>query len=215
VVWQNGTGIFERLDRLSKIITDFQLLDLGSPDHQAALDGRLNQNWLVGVGVRRHWGGLGELAYGGTLPYWALIPRAIWPDKPAVGGSGSIVSDFTGIEFAQGTAVGVGQVLEFYINFGVFGIVIGFFVLGFVLMRLDLGITRALAVGDTQGLLARALPGLCVLQPEGSLLEIVVSVVAALAVARLIPLVLGHASSRSRPVEVASRLDDQPLFLRR
>ena len=54
--------------------------------------------------------------------------------------------DFTGIEFAQGTSVGTGADLEFYMNFGTQGIVIGFALLGFFLMRLDQRLTRALAV---------------------------------------------------------------------
>ena len=90
--------------------------------HLFALDQRLNQNYLVGMGVMRHREGEAELLYGATVPFWALIPRAIWPDKPAVGGGGDLVSQFTGIKFAEGTSVGVGQVLEFYMNFGMPGV---------------------------------------------------------------------------------------------
>ena len=112
---------------------------------------RLNQNFLVGMGVMRHRQGSVELWYGATIPIWALVPRAIWPDKPAVGGSGDLVAEFTGISFAEGTSVGVGQVLEFYMNFGMTGVVAGFAILGFILMRLDQGITRALATGNIHG----------------------------------------------------------------
>ncbi len=46
------------------------------------------------------------------------IPRALWPNKPVVGGSGDLVSTYTGIRFADGTSVGIGQVLESFVNFG-------------------------------------------------------------------------------------------------
>ncbi len=44
VVWEEQAGMLDRLDRVSAIITEFQLLDLASPTQVAALDDRLNQN---------------------------------------------------------------------------------------------------------------------------------------------------------------------------
>jgi hypothetical protein len=186
------TNLSERLDRVWAMITEFQLFDLGSPTHLAALDDRLNQNWLVGAGIIYHESGGAAFAYGGTVPPWAFIPRALWPSKPEIGGSGSIsgggglVSDFTGIRFAEDTSVGVGQVLEFYINFGIPGVLIGFFGLGYLLMRLDLGIMRSLVTSDGHGLLLRAMPGLTLLNPGGSLLEMIVGSTAAYLTARLV-----------------------------
>jgi hypothetical protein len=179
-------GMFDRVDRALAIITNFQFLDLASPTHVAALDARLNQNWLVGAAVIYHEGGGAAFAYGGTVPPWAFIPRAVWPSKPDIGGSGGIVSEFTGLRFAEGTSVGVGQVLEFYINFGIPGVLIGFLGLGYLLTRLDHGIMRSLAAGDTRGLLLRAMPGLTLLNPGGSLNEMLVGGVAAFLTARLV-----------------------------
>ena len=119
--------------------------------HLDALDKRLNQNYLVGEGVMRHREGEAELRYGTTVALWALIPRAIWPDKPAVGGGQDLVSQFTGIKFEEDTSVGVGQVLEFYMNFGMPGVLAGFAVFGFILMRLDQGVMRAFAMRNIQG----------------------------------------------------------------
>jgi hypothetical protein len=96
------------------------------------------------------------------------------------------VSEFTGIRFAEGTSVGAGQVLEFYVNFGIPGLLAGFVLLGFFLMRLDWGIMRALAADDTRGLLLRGMPGLTLLQPGGNLLEILVACVAAYVAANLL-----------------------------
>ena len=185
VIWYQDAGITQRLSQITKLATEFQLLDLSNEEHLWALDARLNQNYLVGLGVVRYRQSSVELSYGATIPIWALVPRAIWPDKPAVGGSGDLVAEFTGISFAEGTSVGSGQVLEFYMNFGMTGIVAGFAILGFILMRLDQAITRALATGNIHALVQAALPGLALSQPMGSLLEMLVAAISAIIVARL------------------------------
>lgn len=186
VVWREQATLSDRLDRVSTLVTQFQWLDLNSRAHVVAIDGRLNQNDLVGIAIGRHASGWSDFAYGGTVPIWALVPRAIWSDKPSVGGGRDVVSDFTGVQFAEGTSVGAGQVLEFYVNFGVPGVVIGFVLLGFILKRLDQGIMRALATADTRSLLLRAMPGLTLLQPGGNLLEIIVAAAAAFVAAHLL-----------------------------
>jgi len=180
VVQQQQGSISDRLTRVSAIATQFSLLDLNSPIHRTHLNDRLNQNFLVGAGYFRHVDGLTDLAYGSTIPWWAPIPRAVWPDKPEVGGGGDLVAQYTGISFGSDTSVGVGQVLEFYINFGIPGIAIGFFGLGFLLMRLDRGIMRAFASNDLRKMLLMAMPALNLLQPGGNLLEIVVGTITAL-----------------------------------
>jgi hypothetical protein len=76
-------------------------------------------------------------------------------------------------------------VFEFYVNFALLGVIAGFLFLGFLLMRLDGGITRALESGDAHGLLLRALPGLALLQPGGNLVEILVAVAGAIVIAHL------------------------------
>src|SRR6185312_2743673 len=166
--------------------TDFQILDLSNETHLFALDSRLNQNYLVGAGVMRHQEGEVELLYGATVPLWAFIPRIVWPDKPAVGGGQDWVSQFTGITFAAGTSVGIGQVLEFYMNFGVPGLVTGFAILGFILMRLDQGMMRAFAMRNIRGVVQFALPGLALIAPIGSLMEILVAMVSAIILAQLL-----------------------------
>jgi hypothetical protein len=186
LVWEQKAGYSDRLERIGGIVTNFRLLDLTDPFHRAALDGRLNQNFLVGSGVMRFREGLIDLAYGGTFQLWAFVPRAIWPEKPSVSGGSSVVTDFTGISFSEGTTVGAGQVLEFYFNFGLPGVLAGFLALGFVFRRLDLYMMRAFAVGDKRGILLRAMPGLTLLYPGGNAREIAVATVGALVAAYLI-----------------------------
>ena len=185
-VWIQQAGIFDRLSRVSQMGERFEWLDLGNPDHVAPLNERLNQNILVGQAIERREIGLTEPAYGDTVPLWIFIPRAIWPEKPAVGGSGDIVSHYTGQNFAVGTSVGVGQPLEFYINFGWPGIAAGFALLGYVLMRLDIALFQAFRRCDVYGVLRNGLPGLALLQPGGSLMEILIAGIGALIAAPLI-----------------------------
>jgi hypothetical protein len=97
-----------------------------------------------------------------------------------------LVAQFTGVTFEEGTSVGTGNVLEFYMNFGMAGVVAGFAFLGFILMRLDQGVMRALATGNIHGMVQRALPGLALLQPLGSLLEMLVATISAVVVAQLL-----------------------------
>jgi hypothetical protein len=186
LAWEQHAGLLDRLDRVSAIVTEFELLDLESPKHLTTLDSRLNQNGLVGAAVMYIEDGGASFAYGATVPIWALIPRAVWPDKPEIGGGGDLVTEFTGIRFAEGTSVGAGQVLEFYVNFGIPGVLIGFFGLGYVLMHLDLRIMRSLATDDMRGFLLRAMPGLTLLSPGGNLLEILVACVSAWVGAHLV-----------------------------
>jgi hypothetical protein len=179
LVWEEHASLIDRLDRVSRLVTDLELLDPSSQTQMIALDKRLNQNWLVGLAVMRHEAGWTHFAHGATVPVWGLVPRAVWPDKPGIGGGRDVVGEYTGIYFSRDTSVGAGQVLEFYANFGTPGVLAGFLALGFLLMRLDDGIMHALAAGDVGGLLLRVMPGLTLLQPGGNLLEILIACVAA------------------------------------
>jgi hypothetical protein len=53
-------------------------------------------------------------------------------------------------------------------------------------MRLDQGEMRAFATGNIHGMVQRALPGLALLQPLGSFLEILVATISAIVVAQLL-----------------------------
>src|SRR5262249_44840941 len=88
LVWEKQASLTERIERVSRIVSDFHLLDPTSPADLVALDDRLNQNNLVGLAMTRIETGWAQLAHGATVPIWALVPRAIWPEKPDVGGGG-------------------------------------------------------------------------------------------------------------------------------
>jgi hypothetical protein len=178
LVWYEQASVGDRLQRIADVFQNFEWLDLSNLRHREAIDGRLNQNFLIGIAAARLESGLVEYASGATVGniIVALIPRAIWPDKPEVGGGGNVVHDFTGIEFAEGTSVGAGQVLEFYVNFGTLGVIAGFLLYGWLLGRIDLLAIRYLRQGQQAQFLFWFLIGLALLQPGGNLREIVVSV---------------------------------------
>jgi hypothetical protein len=199
-VW--GEQSFEdRFDRISKTVTTFEWFDPGNFEHLQRIDGRLNQNFLVGAAVYQL-GQTQNFARGDTL--WdallALIPRAIWPEKPITAGSGNLVSRYTGIDFASGTSVGVGQVMEFYLNFGTPGVVIGFLIMGVLVTAFDWQAADRLARTDLHGFVLWFLPGIALLQVNGQLVEITASAAASLVVALLVNRLLDtwHAGSRKR-----------------
>jgi hypothetical protein len=199
VVGIAGSSFYERFLAIWEIVNKFEVLDLNSPLLIFAIDQRLNQNYLVGYAAERYQAGAVQLGYGSTVQLWAVIPRALWPDKPDVGGGGDVVSHFTGLPFAEGTSVGVGQVMEFYMNFGMPGLIAGFFILGVVLMRIDLGMMRALRNADMRNLLLYALPGLTLMQPGGNLQEVIIAVIGAIVASRMV-IAFGLFGTGSNPI---------------
>jgi hypothetical protein len=115
----------------------------------------------------------------------AMIPRIIWPGKTVYAGSGDWVSRFTGISFAEGTAIGIGQILEFYGNFGLRGVVIGFILFGILLGALDMAAASRLAAGDWHGFAFAFVVGTSLLNAGGSLVEVSGSAVACIVLMRV------------------------------
>ena len=175
--WFQQVSIEERFDRVLDIFRNFEWYDSDDLKQREVIDGRLNQNLLVGAASERLNLGAVNYANGATLVTMAigLIPRALWPDKPQVGGGGTVVEDFTGTRFAEGTSVGAGQVLEFYVNFGTWGVIGGFLLYGWLIGSMDLKIMESLERGDLRGFLLWFTVCLALLQPGGNLLEVVVS----------------------------------------
>jgi len=187
VVW-TGQPVLARVERVWITLSSIETFDLHNYDHLVRIDDRLNQNLLLGAAVKYMDSGLAEFAQGQTLYQGviAIIPRAIWPTKPVVAGSGSVVTQYTGIQFAEGTAVGIGHVLEAYISFGTTGVLIGFVLLGVSVGIVDDTAGARLWRGDLRGFLKWYLPGLSILQVGGSVVELTSSVAAAIVAANLV-----------------------------
>jgi hypothetical protein len=187
VVWA-GEGMGSRVERLYETVSTLEWFNPGDVDHLQRIDERLNQNTLVGVAVDRLESGVQDYAWGETVWYAviALVPRALWPDKPVVAGSMGLVGVYTGIAFDDATSVGLGQVLELYINFGAFGVIVGFLVFGSVIRMVDVAAARRVLTGQWPAFALWYLPGISLLQAGGSLVEVTSGAAAAIVAAMLV-----------------------------
>jgi hypothetical protein len=179
-VW-GGDSISQRINVVAEKFSKGMTFDPYNSKHLHFIDGRLNQNILVGRCISYMRTTNKDFSYGQSIYFAAVawIPRIIWPNKPSFGGSGSLVSEHTGMIFGEGTAVGAGQVLEFYANFGVTGVFLGFLVFGIALRQLDVRAVSHLRSGDYFDYVRFHLMGVCAMQPGGVLAEIVASCAAA------------------------------------
>jgi hypothetical protein len=173
VVW-TGAGVGERVEQLTDTFRNTEWFDFNNLSHLRRVDERLNQDFLLGAAIVYLESGTVPFAHGGTFrdAAFAVIPRALWPNKPATGGSGDLVADYTGFRFADGTSVGIGQVMEAYVNFGTEGILVTFVIIGIVLSLVDRYAFVRLRAGEAGRFLLWYLPGLSLLQVGGSFMEI-------------------------------------------
>src|SRR5207249_11111273 len=111
-----------------------------------------------------------QFAHGATF-YEALlapVPRILWPGKPVAAGSGDTMSRYTRLKFDRSTSVGIGQVAEFYINFGTSGVVAGFLIIGLLIRVVDTIGAFRLYEGNWQGFMSWFLPSMSLLNIGGS-----------------------------------------------
>ena len=215
VVW-GGEPLPDRVERVYETLSTLEWFDPFDERQLWRIDERLNQNFLVGFAVS-HLTGRSDYAYGDTIwqALWALLPRALWPEKPVFAGSSELVSRYTGLQFAEGTSIGIGQVMEFYINFGTMGVVIGFLVMGIIVTVIDLTAGHRLLGGDWQGFTLLYLTGMSFLQVGGSLVEVTgsagASVIAALMVNKfLLERLQRKESVKTNALLPSPMLDPQP-----
>jgi hypothetical protein len=184
---RGGQSLLDRFDRVTDTFATFEWFDPANQEHLKRIDGRLNQNFLVGAAVinltQTEAYSHGETLWDAAL---ALIPRVVWPEKVIQAGSGDLVTRYTGIEFAPDTSVGVGQVMEFYANFGTSGVVLGFLIMGVVITALDWQAAERLERLDLHGFVLWYLPGIALLQVGGQLVELTASAAASLTVALVV-----------------------------
>jgi hypothetical protein len=181
VAWSDA-GVGSRISAVSDTFSNFRLFDVEDPKHLGALAERLNQNEFVGLSYARLQNGESEYLQGRTFADGAIsiIPRIIWPDKPVYGGSPAVISDMTGLRLNRDTSWGVGNVMEFYINFGFWSLVPAFVVLGALLGWLDRQTHLTLSSKSYARAPLYFLPGVALIQPNGSMVELVGGTFAAL-----------------------------------
>lgn len=180
VVWSGG-GMSDRIAAVQDTASQVEWFNPYDDAHLRRIDDRLNQNWLVGAAVERMSAGDVPFANGGTLvdALLAIIPRALWANKAIVAGSGDLVSTYTGLRFDQNTSVGIGQLMECYVNFGTAGVIVGFGILGGLILLIDRRAVESLHAGDPTRFLLWYLPGLNLLNVGGSFVEVTSSGAAA------------------------------------
>jgi len=173
VTWSGGS-ISDRLSANTKIFTEFKFFDASDQLVLAGLDVRLNQNYFIGLSAENIDKGIVHYLYGRSVTeaLLSLIPRAIWPEKTVFGGSPAIVSEMTGLELSTNTSFGVGNVMEFYINFGITGLIAGFLGLGWLLGRFDHRAALAEMRRDYGTTMLFFLPAVALIQPIGSMVEL-------------------------------------------
>ena len=169
-----------RIDLVTGMITDFLWLDWTQVSHLEVIDLRLNQNDAEGKAWRHLDQRRVPFANGATLKAAAVawVPRILCPGKPVIAGGSTMVTEFTGQRFSEGTSVGAGQVFEFYVNFGWTGIFVGFVLLGWTLRWFDLRAAENLARGDCWSFARWMLPAIGLIHPGGQMSEAIGSTAA-------------------------------------
>jgi hypothetical protein len=187
VVWSAGT-LERRVERLLHTASRPEWFNLFHVEHLQRVDQRLNQNFLVGSAVDYLDNRFAQFANGETFAaaIVAPIPRALWPEKPVVAGGAELVSRYTGYRFHGTTSVGIGQVMEWYVNFGRWGVMLGFIAIGVVIVAVDRVAASALMAGDARRFLMWYVPGLALIQVGGSFSELTGTAAASFLVAGLL-----------------------------
>jgi len=208
-VW-GGADYVDRISTVSASFGKFEFVDLQNPRHLNSIDSRLNQNYLVGRVVRTIESGQEQFAYGGTVyeGLLAMVPRIMWPDKPVAAGSGNTVSRYARMSFDQSTSVGIGHVMEFYINFGTLGVISGFLLMGTVIRILDIKAAFHLYRGNWQGFMSWFLPAISLLMVGGSFVDMFGSLAASI----VLVIVVNRILTATQPSNM--RLSGSPVTTR-
>lgn len=181
VAWDSSVATVDRIGQSSTILfSDLQGFDPYNSAHLRIIDERMGQNDLIGRTVARIESRQVEMAYGKTILDAALmvIPRAIWPDKPVALGGQEIVNKYSGFSLLSGS-VQPGQVMEFYLNFGTFGVVLGYLLYGFILAWFDERAADHLYHGKPERFAIWAVASFGLLQVGNSLIAVVGATVSA------------------------------------
>ncbi|MBW4985705.1 hypothetical protein KZZ07_24490 [Mameliella sp. CS4] len=164
VIWQNGSG--NLLDVLVMAVSQTELFSLWNFQALDLVNIRLNLGLFIGRMIEQH-ALFPELQqWGATLVILplVLVPRVLWPGKPARGGS-DFMSEHTGLILSDSATFGSGTVFEFYINFGYVGVFVGFIAFGMILAWLDRTAFRHLREGRLMSFAKVYVIGIVALDP--------------------------------------------------
>ncbi len=169
-VWGGGR-IEERIEAtFGGIFEKWQWFDPSDEKQLDVFNGRLNQNVLLGYS--QTYLAAGQVEYAGGQTLWdgvlSLIPRIIWTNKPFQAGSYGLVTQYTGIKVSEGTSVGIGFIMEFYVNFGYIGILVGFYLLGLCVYLFDYKVGQGIQAMNFPVFIYYFIAGQCFMNILGS-----------------------------------------------
>jgi len=180
-----GASLKQRIARCATIITDFGWFHSNNINQLKALDERLNQNRFAGMAAQRIEAGQVGFLHGRSI--WegleALVPRAVWPGKPILVGGSGLVREMAGFQVNENTSYGAGQVMEFYVNYGVPSLIVGFLLFGLAFGWIDSKTAAALQRGEFGQAIMWFLPGVAIIAPLASIAELMGNIAAALVAA--------------------------------
>ncbi len=165
-----------RATRVKDTFLNFEFLSFTDQAHLEYIDTRLNQNLFVGQSMEFMEAGGVEYAKGSTIAWAAVafVPRILWPSKPNIVGGTDTISKYTGRDFGTSTTTfGIGNILEFYINFGTIGVFCGLLLLGTGIRVCDIHAGQHLNGGDWWRFAAWFGIGLGLIQPGTNLAHVV------------------------------------------
>jgi hypothetical protein len=135
-------SLAERASRFTDIFVDELIKAEVTPyDIQNLLFDRIDMSDILAqeTAFQNAPSGEDEFEYGGTLIDGAIavVPRAIWEDKPIVAGYADFVGRFTGVARDDNTSIGVPVQFELYANGGAPWVIVGVFILFYLCARLE------------------------------------------------------------------------------
>lgn len=166
VVWEPTSTFSERVDALGTALSKFTPLSSEDEDQLFALDARLDQALFTGMAVEKLEYQPDTYENGSTLMagVFSFVPRIIWTTKPVRGGS-EFLTKHTGYEASNETTYGIGPFFEFYVNFGLFGVIFFSLLLAALVRWIDLRCYRAMVIGRMTEAVPLAVGGLALVQP--------------------------------------------------
>jgi len=186
-VW-GGSAITNRIETLYTTLKDVEWFSPSNENHLDTINKRMDQNYIVGVSVLYLEHGNIDFARGDTFKnaLLNLIPRIIWKDKPISAGDTKRVEKYTGLEFQENTSVGMPQVMEMYINFGIKSLITFFFFFGIFYSYLDYKSRSCLNESNVTKFAIYFFPGLAFLRSEGPIIDGLSTAIASVMIAILI-----------------------------
>lgn len=166
IVWQQTSTLEQRVDGLFDALSKFTPLSTDDEDQLFALDARLNQALFTGMAVEKLEYQPDTYENGSTLlaGMFSFVPRIIWVDKPVRGGS-EFLTRHTGYQASRETTYGIGPFFEFYVNFGLWGVIVFSMMFAALVRWIDLRCYRAMVYGRMTEAVPLAVGALALVQP--------------------------------------------------